>query len=1402
MAVLLLNVPLLSAQIYVSASSGSDVTGTGSSSNPFKTISKAVAMSAAGDVVYVGEGVYRETVSPTVDNLTIKALNGEAVTISGCDPISGGWGTAAHDASIKTNATATRVMQVFIGEDRMNLARFPNEDPSQNMFDYSEFAQTVTRSGENVGTGIADVDFNANANMPDDGPDTWVGGSYMGINGTNVFTAAVGKITASNGNRLTCTDLSFYWRTNPTAVTNVGAGKGYVINHLRALDAPTEWYSADDGTFYLYPPNGVDLNTVQVDVRTRLWGMDLSGRSGVTIEGIHFFASSVLMDESQNCVMRDCHVEYPAPWSNYYHGVPGPGFGASEEAGTGGSNYGGKEDGSSGVFVSGSNNLVENCWIEKSWGSGIRLEGTDNTVQGCLVEDIGWMMRRHHPIQAFGLRTQVLNNTVRKCSQSAIDGGNRLLGGVISSQITVRNNVIEKPALVLHDCGAFYINHQGQSSNGTEFAYNVIKDNTTNLPYGFYGDNGTDDMFVHHNLMDIPLAWIGIRFNGSRNKVFNNTVMSPDEAIIHQRSGYEGQVVQNNLGNKKIKNDGQFAIVSNNATSADSSSFVNAAIGDFRIAPSYARAIDSGVEHSPYTDGFNGVSPDLGCYEFGQPIWNAGSWVNAEISTAAGTLLSTAPTDPIVIDAAASGALADLTIVHGAMGVIPVTLNEVPVDFAPSVTLLFNGQTSVLLGAESAEIGANDFAYTVTPTGNGKATFSFQIQRNTTWLSTPWRIQISSESAVPPASGMLYSDSFDEGAIGSNSDLGGGMGNFGATAGDAWNEDATNGQIVYQGSGGGNRANAYSLNAFEVTNGFTLDIAYAIDSLAVSSNNQFSFGLVANYTPNQNNSFIAVDDYGIGFNLTPGTGGNDQGLILSEGGAIPSSHLLLSPFVTGTGGHSLQLTVTPNGSGGADWSYRYDGGAAVSGSIASFDFAQSYHFVAHARDGSIAKSIQSVSLSVPSSGPTELVYSNSFDDGALGTNSGAGSGMGSFGATSGDEWIENPGSGQITYQGSGAGNRASVYSFDTFDLSEGVILEVDYTISSLAVGSNNQFSFGLVADYAPNQNNSFITVNDYGIGFNLTPGTGSNDQGLILSEGGAIPSNHILLSPFVTGTGAHSLELTLMPDGTGGADWSYHYDGGAAVSGSVASFDFSKLYTFVAHARDGSISKSLQEVKVTVGSGSSAQALMAQWALDENAGSVASDLTGNGHDGTVVSATWTPGIDGSALAFDGASSSVSLPASAFANVGDEISIALWAKGDLANPVANSVFYAADSSGSRLLNVHLPWGNGEVYWDAGDELGYDRIQKAATPSEYEGAWQHWVFTKNANTGVMNIYLNGALWHTGTGLVASIGTVDAASLGSNLGTSSYHGTIDDVLLFNVALSSVEVEELYLAYAGTGQ
>lgn len=143
--------------------------------------------------------------------------------------------------------------------------------------------------------------------------------------------------------------------------------------------------------------------------------------------------------------------------------------------------------------------------------------------------------------------------------------------------------------------------------------------------------------------------------------------------------------------------------------------------------------------------------------------------------------------------------------------------------------------------------------------------------------------------------------------------------------------------------------------------------------------------------------------------------------------------------------------------------------------------------------------------------------------------------------------------------------------------------------------------------------------------------------------------------------------------------------------------------------------------------------------------------------------------------------------------GDEVTVSFWSRGNPDIQPANSYsFEAVNSANQRVLNVHLPWSNGRIYWDAGEGSGYDRIDKAANTSEYEGNWVHWAFTKNTATGSMKIYKNGNLWHSGTGLDRSIGEIDRFVIGKAFGGgNSHNGMMDEFRVWNMELDEATIE-----------
>lgn len=158
---------------------------------------------------------------------------------------------------------------------------------------------------------------------------------------------------------------------------------------------------------------------------------------------------------------------------------------------------------------------------------------------------------------------------------------------------------------------------------------------------------------------------------------------------------------------------------------------------------------------------------------------------------------------------------------------------------------------------------------------------------------------------------------------------------------------------------------------------------------------------------------------------------------------------------------------------------------------------------------------------------------------------------------------------------------------------------------------------------------------------------------------------------------------------------------------------------------------------------------------------------------------------------------VEVPASVFESVDQEVSIMFWLNGDpAAQPQDGTVFEGVNAQNQRVLNTHLPWSNGRIYWDAGQDGGYDRIDKLAAASDYEGNWNHWCFTKNAQTGEMKIYRNGVLWHSGTNLDNSMAGITRFSIGGATSWNNfYRGSMDEFAVFNQALDETAIQESML-------
>ncbi|MCD4756073.1 DUF2341 domain-containing protein, partial [bacterium] len=204
------------------------------------------------------------------------------------------------------------------------------------------------------------------------------------------------------------------------------------------------------------------------------------------------------------------------------------------------------------------------------------------------------------------------------------------------------------------------------------------------------------------------------------------------------------------------------------------------------------------------------------------------------------------------------------------------------------------------------------------------------------------------------------------------------------------------------------------------------------------------------------------------------------------------------------------------------------------------------------------------------------------------------------------------------------------------------------------------------------------------------------------------------------------------------------------------------------------------------------------YTLDDTNGDLAGndifDSSGNDNDGEINGTTVQDGVIGYSRYLDGIDDAIVLSSPATLPTGNEITVAFWAKGLDSNSTASYLFTAEDSSSNRVMNIHLPWTDGNVYWDAGNSgtSSYDRTSKAISESEYRNKWVHWAFTKDASAGTLKIYLDGALWHSSTGHTRTLSASNKAEIGRV--PDFWEGYLDDFRIYDSDLSESEIYALY--------
>lgn len=199
------------------------------------------------------------------------------------------------------------------------------------------------------------------------------------------------------------------------------------------------------------------------------------------------------------------------------------------------------------------------------------------------------------------------------------------------------------------------------------------------------------------------------------------------------------------------------------------------------------------------------------------------------------------------------------------------------------------------------------------------------------------------------------------------------------------------------------------------------------------------------------------------------------------------------------------------------------------------------------------------------------------------------------------------------------------------------------------------------------------------------------------------------------------------------------------------------------------------------------------WKFDDIEGTSAVDSSGAGNTGAITSATWNPkGKIGSALEFDGVDDKVDLGTS-LTELNPSIgAVSLWAK-----PIADTdldyfISLGGACDGSILLRRNSSNLFQLVYKDASNSYHYPYSSTYAETRE----WNHYLFTWDDLAEKILFYRNGVLianyaWTDGPLYSSSF---NAARIGHCNSDRYYKGLIDEVKIYNYALSARQVAQEY--------
>ena len=357
------------------SSSGGSNSNAGTLAAPFETLQYAVnQLTTAGDILYIREGTYRETITIDEDGssgnvITIQNYNNEVVTIDGTVDISGTWNTySSVSGSYQLSYSGDNdITQLFVDDVPMVNARWPNAQfNDDSIFSHSTWAQGDEGDDDNANSVQGSLQIDEDVYDP---------GSLdlnnsIGILNIGSFKTETVQITGHTQNG-SADDVITYTHNTSSNDDSIYQTTYKDKHHyyffegkLAFMDTNNEWFhDKTNNILYLFPDDGSDPSSRTIKAKTTDYRVTFNGANYITFKGINFFATTIDIQNSDNLSIEECNFYFPSA-SKRMLGLAN---------GLGSTNV-------TSLNNTSDNNTIKKCLFENTEGEALVIKGDNNTI--------------------------------------------------------------------------------------------------------------------------------------------------------------------------------------------------------------------------------------------------------------------------------------------------------------------------------------------------------------------------------------------------------------------------------------------------------------------------------------------------------------------------------------------------------------------------------------------------------------------------------------------------------------------------------------------------------------------------------------------------------------------------------------------------------------------------------------------------------------------------------------------------------------------------------------------------------------------------------------------------------------------------------------------------------------